>query len=100
VDDIVKLCLFCLEKKPASGIYNAGTGRARTFLDLSSALFKAQGKEKRIEWVETPEKFRAGYQYFTEAKMEKIQKAGYKEPFRPIEEGVAQYVKWLEKEQE
>lgn len=97
VDDIVKLCLFCLEKNPPSGIYNCGTGRARTFVDLSKALFAAIGKEMKIEWVDTPEKFRKGYQYFTEADMGKMKKAGYSEPFSPIEEGVAKYVKWLQK---
>jgi len=96
VEDIAKLCLFCLEQNPPSGIYNCGTGTARTFLDLSKALFKALGKETKIEWVETPEKFRTGYQYFTQADMEKIKKAGYAGTFLPIEEGVARYVKWLQ----
>jgi ADP-L-glycero-D-manno-heptose 6-epimerase len=95
VDDIVKLCLFCLEKNPPSGIYNCGTGQARTFLDVSKALFKAVGKESKIEWVETPEKFRAGYQYFTQANMAKMRNAGYQEPFLSIEEGVSKYVNWL-----
>ncbi|HTC20470.1 MAG TPA: ADP-glyceromanno-heptose 6-epimerase [bacterium] len=96
VDDIVKLCLFCLEKNPPSGIYNCGTGQARTFLDVSKALFKAVGKEEKIEWVDTPEKFRAGYQYFTQADMGKMKAAGYQDSFLPIEEGVARYVKWLQ----
>jgi ADP-L-glycero-D-manno-heptose 6-epimerase len=96
VDDIVKLCLFCLEKNPPSGIYNCGTGTARSFLDVSKALFKAVSKEPKIEWVDTPEKFRAGYQYFTQAEMGKMKKAGYSELFLPIEEGVARYVKWLQ----
>jgi ADP-L-glycero-D-manno-heptose 6-epimerase len=95
VEDIVKLCLFCLEKNPPSGIYNCGTGTARTFVDLSKALFKAVGKEPRIEWVDTPEKFRAGYQYFTQAEMGKMRRAGFNEIFLPIEEGVAKYVQWL-----
>jgi ADP-L-glycero-D-manno-heptose 6-epimerase len=97
VNDIVKLVLFCLEKNPPSGIYNCGTGQARTFLDLSHALFKAIGKELKIEWTDTPEKFRNGYQYFTQADMAKMRKAGYNDPFLPIEEGIAKYVKWLEK---
>ncbi len=96
VDDIVKLVLFCLEKNPPSGIYNCGTGQARTFVDLAKALFKAIGKEPNIEWIDTPEKFRAGYQYFTQADMTKMKKAGYSEPFLSIEEGVAKYVKWLQ----
>ena len=95
VDDIVKLCLFCVDKNPSSGIYNCGTGQARTFLDVSKALFKAVGKEQKIEWVDTPEKFRAGYQYFTQADMGKMRKAGYTEPFITVEDGVSMYVKWL-----
>ncbi len=96
VDDIVKLCLFCLEKNPPSGIYNCGTGQARTFLDVSKALFKALGLEPKVEWIDTPEKFRAGYQYFTQANMGKMKAAGYPESFLPVEEGVARYVKWLQ----
>ena len=95
VEDIVKLCRFCLEKNPLSGIYNCGTGEARTFLDVSKALFKAVGKESKIDWIDTPEKYRAGYQYFTQADMGKMKKAGYKEPFLPVEEGVERYVAWL-----
>ncbi len=95
VDDIVNLCFFCLSKNPPSGIYNCGTGRARTFLDLSKALFKAVGKETKIDWIETPEKFRAAYQYFTQAEMGKIRNAGYSTPFISIEEGVALYVRHL-----
>jgi ADP-L-glycero-D-manno-heptose 6-epimerase len=95
VDDIVKLCLFCMEKKPASGIYNAGTGQARTFLDLARTLFTALRKEPKIEWVDTPEKYRAAYQYFTQAEMGKIRAAGFTGPFLTIEEGVMKYVEWL-----
>jgi ADP-L-glycero-D-manno-heptose 6-epimerase len=95
VDDIVKLILFCLDQKPPSGIYNCGTGQARTFLDVSKALFKALGLESKIEWVDTPEKFRAGYQYFTQADMGKMKAAGFSDTFLPIEDGVTKYVKWL-----
>jgi ADP-L-glycero-D-manno-heptose 6-epimerase len=96
VEDIVKLVLFFLEKNPPSGIYNCGTGQARTFVDLAKALFKSIGKEVNIEWMDTPEQFRKGYQYFTQADMTKAKKAGYNEPFLSIEEGVDQYVKWLQ----
>lgn len=95
VDDAVRLCLFCLERKPASGIYNCGTGEARSFLDLAHALFKALGLEPRIEWVPTPERFRNGYQYFTQADMSKAKKAEYAAAFTSLEEGVAKYVTWL-----
>ncbi len=96
VDDIVKLVLFCLDQKPPSGIYNCGTGQARTFLDVSKALFKALGLESKIEWIDTPEKFRAGYQYFTQADMGKMRTAGFNDSFLPVEEGVAKYVQWLQ----
>ena len=95
VDDAVRLCLFCLERKPASGIYNCGTGAARSFLDLAHALFQALGMEPKIEWVPTPERFRDGYQYFTQADMSKVRKAGYDTAFTSLEEGVAQYARWL-----
>jgi len=95
VDDAVRLCLFCLERKPASGIYNCGTGEARSFLDLAHALFQALRLEPKIEWVPTPERFRSGYQYFTQADMSKARKAGYKAAFTSLEEGVAQYARWL-----
>ncbi len=95
VDDAVRLCLFCLERKPASGIYNCGTGEARSFLDLAHALFQALGLKPSIEWVPTPERFRNGYQYFTQADMSKAKKVGYDAAFTPLEEGVAQYVRWL-----
>ncbi len=97
VDDIVKLVIFCLEKNAPSGIYNCGTGKARTFVDLAKALFTAIDKPLNIEWMDTPEKFRAGYQYFTQADMHKMIKAGYNEPFLSIEEGVKKYVDWLKK---
>jgi len=95
VDDAVRLCLFCLERKPASGIYNCGTGEARSFLDLAHALFQALRLEPKIEWVSTPERFRSGYQYFTQADMSKARKAGYEAAFTSLEEGVAQYARWL-----
>lgn len=100
VDDIVNLCLYCLEKNPPSGIYNCGTGQARTFLDVSKAIFKAVGKEQKIDWVDTPEKFRPGYQYFTQADMTKMKKAGYNVRFLSIEEGIAKYVRFLKGEKE
>ena len=95
VDDAVRLCLFCLERKPASGIYNCGTGEARSFLDLAHALFQALRLEPKIEWVPTPERFRSGYQYFTQADMSKARKAGYEAAFTSLEEGVAHYARWL-----
>jgi ADP-L-glycero-D-manno-heptose 6-epimerase len=76
-----------------SGIYNLGTGKARTFLDLTKNTFKAMGIEENISFIDTPEDIRDKYQYFTEAKMEKLRKIGYSKEFHTLEEGVEDYVK-------
>jgi ADP-L-glycero-D-manno-heptose 6-epimerase len=78
---------------PASGLYNLGTGKARTFKDLVNAIFKSLGKEPVIEFIDTPPDIRDKYQYFTEADMSKIRNAGYNEDFYSLEEGVETYVK-------
>ena len=70
-----------MNEKPASGLYNLGTGKARTFKDLVTAIFKSLGKEPEIEFIDTPVDIRDKYQYFTEADMSKIRNAGYKEEF-------------------
>lgn len=96
VEDIVALCRFHMESRAASGLYNCGSGSARSFLDLSKALFAALGKEPKIEWMDTPEKYRKGYQYFTQADMNKTRAAGYGGTMTPLEKGVASYVAWLQ----
>ena len=99
VMDVVRVIDFLLRKKPGSGIYNLGSGRAQSFLDLVHAVFAALGQEPRIEFIDTPEDIRGSYQYFTEAKMEKLRKAGYTDGFRSLEEGVPEYVtQYLSKE--
>ncbi len=99
VMDVVRVIDFLLQKKPGSGIYNLGSGRAQSFLDLVHAVFAALGQEPRIEFIDTPEDIRESYQYFTEAKMEKLHKAGYTDGFRSLEEGVPEYVtQYLSKE--
>lgn len=95
VSDIVKLTRFVMEAKPESRLYNCGTGKARTFHSMMEALFHALGKPMQIEWVETPPQYRKAYQYFTQADMSAMQKAGYRDSFLSLEEGVATYVKWL-----
>ncbi|HEX2901730.1 MAG TPA: ADP-glyceromanno-heptose 6-epimerase, partial [Bacteroidia bacterium] len=77
VRDVVKVIQFLLDRRPASGIYNLGTGQARTFLDLGKAVFKALGQEPVIDFVDTPADIRDKYQYFTEAKMDKLRNEGY-----------------------
>lgn len=98
VKDIVSVCLFLREGKASSGIYNLGSGKARTFLDLALNTFKAMEKEPRVTFVDTPEDIRDKYQYFTEANMSKLIGQGYDKPFHSLEEGVHDYVvNYLEK---
>ena len=77
----------------ATGLYNLGTGKARTFNDLAKVTFAAMGKEPVIEYINMPEDIRDKYQYFTQADMNKLRKAGYKEEFFSLEDGVTDYVK-------
>jgi len=93
VKDVVDICYWLMNEKPASGLYNLGTGKARTFKDLVTAIFKSLDKEPVIEYIDTPLDIRDKYQYFTEADMSKLRNVGYKEGFYSLEEGVATYVK-------
>ncbi len=93
VNDVVDACYFLMLHHKDSGIYNIGSGTARTFLDLTRAVFNALHKPESIVFVDTPLDIRDRYQYFTEAKMEKFRKIGYAKPFYSLEEGVADYVK-------
>src|SRR6476646_7896042 len=82
-----------LRTRLKSGIYNVGTGRARTFKDLVMAIFTSLNLKPEIEFIDTPEDIREKYQYFTEADMSKLRSAGYDEKFFTLEEGVSGYVK-------
>jgi ADP-L-glycero-D-manno-heptose 6-epimerase len=93
VKDVVDVILFLMRDRKHSGIYNLGSGKARTFLDLAKNTFKALDKQEDISFIDTPEDIRDKYQYFTEAKMEKLKAAGYTKPFHTLEEGVNDYVK-------
>ena len=93
VKDILKVCYWMMEHEPTSAIYNLGTGKARTFTDLVNATYAALGIPPGIIFIDMPEDIRDKYQYFTEANMQKLKKAGYKEDFYPLEEGIADYVK-------
>ncbi len=93
VKDVCSVCLFLMQHRKNSGIYNLGSGMARTFLDLARSTFEALGKPMKIEFIDTPIDIRDKYQYFTEAKMEKLRSIGYHKPFTPLEEGVRDYVK-------
>jgi ADP-L-glycero-D-manno-heptose 6-epimerase len=92
VKDLLNVIYFLIQNKPQSGIYNLGTGKARAFLDLAKATFKAMKKTEHIDFIDTPEDIRDKYQYFTEANMEKLQKAGYSKAFYSLEEGISDYV--------
>ena len=92
VKDVVEVCLFLMHHRKNSGIYNLGSGKARTFLDLTKSVFKAMGRKEDIEFVDTPVDIRDKYQYFTEANMAKLKKIGYSRPFTSLEEGVRDYV--------
>ena len=93
VKDVVEVLFFAYKNNLKNGIYNLGSGKARTFLDLAKATFKALGKEPKIEFIDTPIDIRDKYQYFTEAKMTKLKKAGYTKEFSSLENGVEDYVK-------
>ena len=92
VDDCVDVMTWLGGADGASGLYNVGTGKARSFADLATAVFRALGRNAEIEYVPTPEAIRDKYQYFTEARMERLADAGYAKPFTALEDGVAAYV--------
>lgn len=92
VDDVVDVLDFALRTPLARGIYNLGTGTARTFLDLVRATFAALGTPEQIRFVDTPEAIRERYQYFTEARMDRLRAAGWERPFTTLEDGAARYV--------
>lgn len=96
VDDVVDTILALVETPPVRGIFNLGSGQARTFLDLGRATFAAMGVPERIEFVDTPPDIRAHYQYFTEATMGRLRAAGYVRQTTSLEDGVRQYVEALQ----
>ncbi len=95
VADCAAVILWILDQSRFSGLYNLGTGQARSFLDLATAVFKGMGIDPEITYVDMPEAIRDRYQYFTEARMERLRQAGYRAPFTSLEDGVAGYVAWL-----
>jgi len=93
VKDCVRVIQWFLDHPGHSGLFNLGTGQARTFLDLAEAVFSALGRKPSIEFIDTPQEIRASYQYFTQANMNKLRNHGFAEQFTPLESGVADYVK-------
>ena len=99
VQDAVDIIYFLLNNPAVNGIYNVGTGKARSFKDLVSATFKAMNLQPDIVYIDMPESIRDRYQYFTEAKMDKLRKAGYDKPSYSLEDGIVDYVqKYLMKD--
>ena len=96
VDDVVGVLQALAVRPVARGIFNLGSGHARTFLDLTRAVFRALNVPERIEFIDTPEDVRRHYQYFTEATMARLQAAGYARVLTTLEDGVSQYVRALE----
>ena len=92
VGDCADVVLWLLENPNVSGLFNCGTGRARTFSDLAKAVFSALKKEPKISYRPTPENIRDRYQYFTEADVSRLREAGYAKAFTSLEDGVAEYV--------
>jgi len=92
VKDCERVVLWLMENRDVNGLFNLGTGRAQTWLELMQALYSAVGQELAVDWVDTPEEIRDRYQYYTQADMARLRAAGYDRPFRSVEEGVADYV--------
>ncbi len=97
VDDIADVILFFLDHPELSGIFNVGTGHARTFLDLAQAIFLALNKEPNIEFIDMSEGLKEQYQYFTEADIAKLRSSGYTKELTSLEKGVSKYAGYLKK---
>ncbi|HNG62428.1 MAG TPA: ADP-glyceromanno-heptose 6-epimerase [Ferruginibacter sp.] len=93
VKDVIAVCYWLMEHQPASAIYNLGTGQARSFNDLVKSTFAGLDMQPSIEYIDMPADIRDKYQYFTEANMDKLRKAGYKDEFYSLEKGVDDYVR-------
>lgn len=93
VKDVVKVCYWLYQNRPASGLYNLGTGEARSFWDLATLTFQALDLEPNISFIDTPADIRDTYQYFTQADMSKLREAGYADNFYSLEEGIFDYIR-------
>ncbi len=99
VKDVVDVMLYFFNKQKHSGIYNLGTGQARTFIDLANCIFNSMNIKPEIDWTDIPVDIREKYQYYTEAKMDKLKSIGYTKSFTSLENGVKDYVlNFLEQE--
>ncbi len=92
VGDVVEVMLWLLDKPAVNGLFNVGTGQARTYLDLAHAVCDAAGRPRQVEFIDMPNNLRGQYQSFTQAPMDRLRSAGYGGQFTPLEEGVRRYV--------
>ncbi len=92
VKDVVDVIIYLMENRPGNAIYNLGTGRASTFMELVNATFRSMDKEPSITFIDTPEDIRDKYQYFTKAEMTKLRDVGYRKEFTSLDDGVKDYV--------
>ena len=93
VKDVVNVLYYFMQNKKEPGLYNLGTGKARSFIDLATATFNTMGKQPVIEFIDTPTDIRDKYQYFTEANMQKLRDYGYPDAFQTLEQGVDDYLR-------
>ena len=96
VGDVISVLHFALTRPLSRGLYNLGSGQARSFLDLSRAVFRSLGRTEAIDFIDTPIAIRDKYQYFTQARMDRLRAQGYTTPFTPLEDGISQYLKTLQ----
>jgi ADP-L-glycero-D-manno-heptose 6-epimerase len=96
VGDVVDIILWLLDHPSVSGLFNAGTGAARTYIDVARSICAAAGQPERIEFLDMPEALRGHYQSFTQADMSRLRAAGYPGQFTPLEDGVRRYVELLQ----
>lgn len=92
VKDVVNVCIWLMNNRKHSDLYNLGSGKARTFLDLTNATFRAMNRQPEIEFIPTPEDIRESYQYFTQANMQKLLAVGYDQSFTALEDGILDYI--------
>ena len=92
VEDCVAAIEWILDQDAMTGLYNLGTGEARSFLDMASAVAEVMGEKLTVEWIDTPADLREKYQYFTEAKMDRLREAGFSLTFTSLEDGIKRYV--------
>lgn len=96
IDDTVDVILWLLQHPEISGLFNIGTGQARTYADVLRAVYTAVGEKPEMDFMDLPAEIKGQYQYFTQADIQKLRAAGYTKPFTSLEEGVAKYIKYLE----